>query len=340
MSKQNKLEITNELTEEFLKKGGLSSRKENFETLWHWPNEAGKGSVREIDLRPGLKIVIVDCQPDGKLAIDMEIGASPLEFNFFLSGMAQSTTTQTRSKKESFIISTGQTCIGYYPKSFCTIEPIGKQPLRVLNIMVTFQLCADLTKDLSDLLSAGLHSIVEGTDQRNYHRLGTMTASMHIAISQLLNCPYHGLTRRIFFEGLALELIAHLMAIDTLPKNPPALRPSDQEKIHHAKEILIGDLENPPTLFELARSVGLTHTKLNMGFREIYGATAFSYLHQQRLEYGKMLLQEGMMNIAEVAYTTGFSSPSHFAKAFLKYFGTQPGIYLKEILKGMKPSHS
>ena len=340
MNRQKPMESINELTEEFLKKGGLSSQKENFETLWHWPDKMGRGSVREIDLRPGLKIVIVDCQPDGKLATDMEIGASPLEFNFFLSGMAQSTTIQTLSKKKSFDISTGQTCIGYYPESFCSIEPVGKKPLRVLNILVSPQLCANITKDLSDPLSEGLHSIVEGTSQRNHHHLGLMTASMYMAIHQILNCPYQGLTRRIFFEGLALELIAHLITIDATPKAPPALRPSDREKIHHAREILIGDLENPPTLFELARSVGLTHTKLNRGFREIYGTTAFSYLHQQRLEYGRMLLQEGMMNISEVAYTTGFSSPSHFGRAFLKHFGTQPGMYLKEILKGIKPSHS
>ncbi len=71
------MEITNELTDEFLKKGGLSSRKENFETLWHWPDKMVEGSVREIDLRPGLKMVVVDCQPYGKPAIDMEMGAFP-----------------------------------------------------------------------------------------------------------------------------------------------------------------------------------------------------------------------------------------------------------------------
>lgn len=178
MSKQNKLEITNQLTEEFLKKGGLSSRKEKFETLWCLADEKGKGLVREINLRAGLKMVIVNCQPDKNLAIDMEIKESPLEFNFFLSGMVQNTTNQARSKKNSFIINAGQTCIGYYPESFCTIEPVGKKPLHVLNILLTPQLCADLTKDLPDPLSEGIHSIVEGTSQRNHQRLGLMTASM------------------------------------------------------------------------------------------------------------------------------------------------------------------
>ena len=340
MNRQQPMENINELTDEFLKKGGLSSRKENFETLWCLTDEKGKGLVREINLRPGLKMVIVDCQPNKNLAIDMEIKDSPLEFNFFLSGMVQNTTIQARSKKKSFIINTGQTCIGYYPESFCTIEPVGKKPIHVLNILITPQLCADLTKDLPDPLSEGIHSIVKGTSQRNHQRLGLMTASMYMAIHQILNCPYQGLSRRICLEGLALELIAHLIAVDTQPKAPPVLRPSDREKIYHAREILIRDLENPPTLFELARCVGLSHTKLNRGFRKIFDTTAFGYLRQQRIERGRLLLEEGMMNVAEVAYAAGFSSPSHFAKAFLKYFGAQPGIYLKEILNGMNPSHS
>ena len=222
--------------------------------------------------------------------------------------------------------------MGYYGKSCCAIQPIGKEPLRVLNILMLPQLLTALAEDESDRIPADFRSIVEGAGEKTCYRLGAMTASMHMAIHQILNCPYHGLTRRMFFEGLALELIAHLIAIDTKPKATPALRPSDREKIYHARELLIRDLENPPTLFELARCVRLSHTKLNRGFREIFDTTAFGYLRQQRIERGRLLLEEGMMNVAEVAYAAGFSSPSHFAKTFLQYFGAQPNSYLKEIL--------
>lgn len=336
MNRQKPTENINELTREFLKKGGLSSQRQGFETLWCLTDEKGKEMVREINLRPGLKMVVVDCQPDESLAMDMEmemeIQDSPLEFNFFVSGMTQSTVIQSRSKKENFVVGKGQTCMGYYGKSCCAIQPIGKEPLRVLNILMLPQLLTALAEDESDRIPADFRSIVEGAGEKTCYRLGAMTASMHMAIHQILNCPYHGLTRRMFFEGLALELIAHLIAIDTKPKATPALRPSDREKIYHARELLIRDLENPPTLFELARCVRLSHTKLNRGFREIFDTTAFGYLRQQRIERGRLLLEEGMMNVAEVAYAAGFSSPSHFAKTFLQYFGAQPNSYLKEIL--------
>ena len=87
---------------------------------------------------------------------------------------------------------------------------------------------------------------------------------------------------------------------------------------------------------ELARSVGLSHPKLNQGFREIYGVTVFDYLRQKRLENARSYIQEGRMNITEAAYATGFSSSSHFSRAFLKYFGIQPSLYLNEISKKAK----
>jgi hypothetical protein len=112
MNRQKPTENINELTREFLKKGGLSSQRQGFETLWCLTDEKGREMVREINLRPGLKMVVVDCQPDEGLAMDMEIQDSPLEFNFFVSGMTQSTVIQSRSKKENFVVGKGQTCMG------------------------------------------------------------------------------------------------------------------------------------------------------------------------------------------------------------------------------------
>jgi AraC family transcriptional activator of pyochelin receptor len=75
--------------------------------------------------------------------------------------------------------------------------------------------------------------------------------------------------------------------------------------------------------------VGLSHPKLNYGFREIYGSTIFGYLRELRLNKAKALLDDGTMNVTEVAYEVGYSSLSYFTKAFRDYFGTAPGSYLR-----------
>lgn len=105
----------------------------------------------------------------------------------------------------------------------------------------------------------------------------------------------------------------------------------DGERIRQARELLLRDMENPPTLFQLADAVGMTHTRLNRGFRKFHGATVFEYLRRQRLEKSRWMIDRGEMSLAEIAYATGFSSPSHFARAFLQHFGIQPSAYLKEV---------
>ena len=152
-----------------------------------------------------------------------------------------------------------------------------------------------------------------------------------IVLQQILNCPYEGDIRRIYLEGKVMELIAMKLAADDKGASLEFSKSPDEEKIRQAKNILIKDLENTPSLRDLAKCVGLTHTRLSRGFRNIYHMSVFSYLRVYRLNYARTLLQDKDMNITEVAYASGFSSPSHFAKDFFRCYGVQPKLYRKQI---------
>ncbi len=110
-----------------------------------------------------------------------------------------------------------------------------------------------------------------------------------------------------------------------------AIRPQDVERVKHARALLCDNLQNPPTLLELARTVGLHHSKLNTGFRKIYGTTTFGYLRQARLVMARVFLDDGRMNVTETAFSVGYSSPSHLAKAFKEFCGTSPRTYLRAV---------
>jgi AraC-like DNA-binding protein len=88
-------------------------------------------------------------------------------------------------------------------------------------------------------------------------------------------------------------------------------------------------MENPPSLPELARTAGLNETKLKRGFRQLYGTSVFGYLRNQRLDKACMLLASGEMNVTEVPYAVGFSSPSHFTRMFTRHCGVKPKDYLR-----------
>ena len=107
------------------------------------------------------------------------------------------------------------------------------------------------------------------------------------------------------------------------------------EKIYQAKEILLSNLENPPSLMELARQVALNDFKLKRGFRQVVGTSAFKYLHDYRLEKARQLLVSGEMNVEEVAFKVGFDSRSYFALAFRKKFGLNPKQYFQHCQKSL-----
>ena len=105
------------------------------------------------------------------------------------------------------------------------------------------------------------------------------------------------------------------------------LKPEDIDRIHHAKEILTRQIDNPPSLLDLARQIGLNDCTLKRGFREVFGTTAFGYLHDYRLEQARQLLLENRLNVSEIACQIGFGSCSYLSKVFRKKYGVSPKQY-------------
>jgi AraC-like DNA-binding protein len=85
----------------------------------------------------------------------------------------------------------------------------------------------------------------------------------------------------------------------------------------------------------------LTRNKLALefGMNKNYLSTLFSqqtkkhlnyYINELRIEKAKLLLNESKMNIAEIAFQTGFSSPQSFNRTFKKITGFTPSEYRKK----------
>nr|WP_250123336.1 AraC family transcriptional regulator [Chroococcidiopsis sp. CCMEE 29] len=100
------------------------------------------------------------------------------------------------------------------------------------------------------------------------------------------------------------------------------------ERIHYTKDILIRNSNNPPSLLALARQVGLNDCTLKKGFRQVFGTSAFGYLHDYRMQQVQQLLLERKMKVEEVAHAVGYASRSSFIAAFNKKFGVSPSAYL------------
>ncbi|MDX7991009.1 helix-turn-helix transcriptional regulator [Xenorhabdus littoralis] len=162
----------------------------------------------------------------------------------------------------------------------------------------------------------------------------------HVAIQQdndewiapLVENPLRNPFDRIKAEGKALELIAHWL----LPLGQSVSITSDNHSnqyccqnnaVEKVREILMTKLTNPPTLYELAKQVGMSHTRLNKNFKKHYGKTVFDWLRGYRLQLAKVYLQDKAHSITFIAYLCGFSSTSHFIQTFRQYEGCTPVTY-------------
>lgn len=162
-----------------------------------------------------------------------------------------------------------------------------------------------------------------------FERGGAITASMQLALRALQNCPFDDACRALFLEGKALELQSAAIAalcperIDDGRK----LTSSEADRLLHARSLLVADLSAPPTLDALAARIGMSHTRLNRGFKREFGSTVFEYLRLYRLEQAKFLLASSETSITEISHALGFASASHFASQFRAQFKLSPTAY-------------
>ncbi len=165
-----------------------------------------------------------------------------------------------------------------------------------------------------------MRQVMEVPDARKYLHLAKTTSGMRDIINQILNCPYQGITRRLYLESKALELIA--LRLEQIKGDTPniskQLQSDNVERIYYARDILINNLEKPPSLMELSRMVGLNDCTLKKGFREVFGTTAFGYLYNYRLETARNLLETRKAKVTDILRMVGFKDRSYFAAAFRK----------------------
>ena len=97
-----------------------------------------------------------------------------------------------------------------------------------------------------------------------------------------------------------------------------------REKLFEAKEILIENLDDPPSLSELSKLIGLNNFKLKKSFKELFGVPVFKYLQNERLSKAHELIQNQDTSVQEAAWHVGYDSLSSFSNAFEKKFGYRP----------------
>ncbi|MEM8573195.1 MAG: AraC family transcriptional regulator [Pseudomonadota bacterium] len=198
-------------------------------------------------------------------------------------------------------------------------------PLRGGAVMAAF--VRIVPEALYDTLGPEWMASIEDTSSSIARIQGTTSATL---AWQMLGCPLHGPARRLYLTGKSMELVSMVMAARIEQSrshqavgSAMSLGSNDIRRLYEAQSILVERFDNPPTVPELARSVGLNVRKLGFGFKELFGSSVYAFIKNRRLEHAHLLLQDGDMTVAQAAYACGYR-PSHFSAAFRQRFGVPP----------------
>jgi AraC-like DNA-binding protein len=152
-------------------------------------------------------------------------------------------------------------------------------------------------------------------------------------LHDIINCKFSGPFRTMFLESKALSLLLCFQKCHEANQADCGsckflTKPVEREKIIKAKEIILNNLQSPPTIPKLSLQIGINQCYLKKGFKEIYGMTVYDYVQEQRMLKAQLLLKQNKYSVAQVAAQIGYSSAGNFSNAFKRYAGVFPSELL------------
>lgn len=147
-----------------------------------------------------------------------------------------------------------------------------------------------------------------------------LSPALLAGLEQAFSSPLQGQARRLLYQGIALQLLAHGLVGESAPL------PNDST--HRRLESVRRRLDEAPArdyrLDDLARQAAMSPSTLVRRFRAAYGLTPIDYLRRRRLGLARELLLTGH-SVQQAAHLSGYGHASNFITAFRRAYGVSPG---------------
>lgn len=302
--------------------------------------KAGEGNIKGANFLNGLGLITFHCTLANKVQLVYNPDkVSPIRFIFCVRGSFSHFMADNASeyKLESL---KGSITAELEETSQTLVLPAGT-PLTINVLEVIREVYIDRIDCNLKTLPSPLPSIFRGTYKKPvFIYTGNYSLSIAEIIEEINVNNLTGLPLRTYLESKALELFTQQMQQyeddRKSGKKRQILRKAEVELIIKAKEILLGNLQNPPTIAALARQTGLNEQKLKKGFKLLQGTTINKFLLNERMELAKILLAEGNKSIKEITAIVGFANPGYFTSRFKEKFGVLPRDFLKALKQQQK----
>lgn len=294
---------------------------------------------REHRIRPDMRLLVQDARSGDKpLDFEYDSEAPPLQFFYCLEGEAQIHIRRKGGGKVGGRLRPRQYLVAWVPGARATAVREHDGPMKVVAFLVNpealRQLACAETRPCDKRCGAScrehIRDLAAGMLRKSFHQQANLPLHLEITLQQIADCPKIGEgLGNIFLEYKAMELFYNQISLFDAPEESERKKLSafELKAAQEAYDRLMRDLASPPYLMQLAKDVGLTHTRLNRIFKILHNDTVFGVFRSKRLECAKQMLESGRQSVSEIAFRCGFATPSHLSRCFLVKYGIQPKRY-------------
>ncbi|MDO1502271.1 AraC family transcriptional regulator [Winogradskyella maritima] len=286
-----------------------------------------QGTFDEIFLEDGFFVLMHKNESESIEVLEREIDSNYIQYHFCLRG------------KSTFVFNQGSYRLDILPDtSLLLYNPQRDLPIHLesqpKSILVSLVISI---KKFHTLFSRDANYITFLTDEnkdKKYYKDGIVNPSMAVVLNQMVSFNLHSSIKPLYFKGKAYELLSlffNRTEDANIEQCPFLVDESNVAKLKKAKDIIISQMAEPPSLQELADTIDLSLKKLKEGFKQIYGDSVYSFLFDYKMEVARKLLESGDYNVNEVGLKVGYSTASHFISAFKKKYGTTPKKYVMSV---------
>lgn len=150
-----------------------------------------------------------------------------------------------------------------------------------------------------------------------------MTPEMDRIVDAFFSNTYTGKTKMMFFRSQITALLSHFFGQLALQQEATS-KSIHRTQLTQARDILLENIDDPPSLSELSKQIGYNTTRLKKEFKAFFGVPVFKYLQNERLNSAHELISQKKATVQEAAWQVGYDSLSSFSNAFSKKFGYRP----------------
>ncbi len=146
----------------------------------------------------------------------------------------------------------------------------------------------------------------------------------HLRLMTYLHSTMHTSKHLIFAKSIELLALVFNLLLTRRQNESIQLTNINYDHIFNAKNFLLKDWQNPPTIRQLSKFMGMSPTRAKAVFKQVFGYPPHNYLKRKKMEAAYDLVINSGHNITEIGRQLGYKNMSHFSADFKKYHGITP----------------